>query len=157
MGGFALEKIGWRGDPTVHGPIFLAALILFGLTALGWLFGFLMRIVVMGPPSPIRGKARFTAFLVCVCQSVFLLGAAAGLSDLDQYQLMEQVPGWLNWLLVLPLISLVLTLPLCYFTFRGYHKDLHDPLARLHYGALTVASIVVLMLEWHWNLLGYHY
>jgi CubicO group peptidase (beta-lactamase class C family) len=157
MGGLALEKMGWRGDPTVHGPIFVAALILFGLTALGWLFGFLMRIVVMGPPSPIRGKARFTAFLVCVCQSVFLLGGAAGFSDIDVYQFMERIPGWMTWLLVLPLISLVLTLPLCYFTFRGYHKDLHDPLARLHYGAITIASIVVLLLEWHWNLLGYHF
>lgn len=157
MGGAALEKMSWRGDPTVHGPIFVAVLILFGLTALGWLFGFLMRIVVMGPPSPIRGKARFTAFLVCVCQSAFLLGGAAGLSEVDPYQLMERIPGWFTWLLVLPLISLVLTVPLCYFTVRGYHKDIHDPLAKVHYGTITIASIVVLLLEWHWNLLGYHF
>ena len=157
MGGIALEKMGWKGDPKIHGLIFLAALILFGLTALGWLLAFLVRIVVMGPPSPIRGKARFVAFLVCVCQSVFLLGMAAGLSSADMYLIMERIPGWMTWLLVLPLVSLVLTLPLCYFTFKGYHKDLHDPLARLHYGAITIASIAVLALEWHWNLLGYHF
>jgi CubicO group peptidase (beta-lactamase class C family) len=157
MGGAALERMDWRRDPVVHGPVFLAALALFVLTALGWLFAFLTRIVVMGPPSPIRGKARFTAFLVCVCQSVFLMGMAAGLSGVDVYQFMERIPDWINWILVLPLISLVLTLPLCYFTFRGYHKDLHDPLARLHYGTITVASIIVLLLEWHWNLLGYHF
>lgn len=157
LSGAALEKMDWRGSPSVHGPVALIVLLLFILTGLGWLFGFLVRIVVMGPPSPIRGKARFTAFLVCLCQSVFLLGMAAGLSSVDFYQLIERIPGWMTWILVLPLISLVLTLPLCYFTFKGYHKDIHDPLARLHYGALTIASIVLLLLEWHWNVLGYHF
>jgi hypothetical protein len=111
----------------------------------------------MGPPSPIRGKARFAAFLVCVCQSGFLLGGALGLTDADPYGIMERIPGWLNWLLVLPLVSLVLTVPLGYFTYRGYHKDIHDPLARLHYAAIALASIAVLVLEWHWNLLGYRF
>ena len=157
LGGGALEKVNWRNDPVAHRLLLLGALIVFGLTAIGWTIGFIVRMLVMGPPSPIRGKARFTAFLVCTAQSVFLVGLAIGFRDIDIYGLMEAVPDWLKWLLALPLISLILTLPLCYFTWRGYHKDLHDPLARLHYGLITVTSIVVLVLEWHWNVLGYHF
>ena len=54
-------------------------------------------------------------------------------------------------------LSLALTPVLVYFSVRGFRGELYAPLARLHYWVLTLVALLVLTLEWHWNMLGFRF
>ena len=104
-----------------------------------------------------RSWARGVGWLVYVFQGAFVILLTVRFSNLNFFELTEQVPTWLKVLLIMPLLSLALTPVLVYFSVRGFRGELYAPLARLHYWVLTLVALLVLTLEWHWNVLGFRF
>jgi CubicO group peptidase (beta-lactamase class C family) len=153
--GGGMEKMSWRRDPAVHIVILGGALVLFVLTAAGWILGWLSRVLAGGPLGGVMGWPKFVAWLVCVLQSIFLIELFQLLTDINVYDLMQEIPTKIKVLLALPLVATVLTLVMVHRLFKGFRTEADAPLASLHYFFLTVAAVLVVVLEWHWNVLGY--
>jgi len=67
------------------------------------------------------------------------------------------VPLGLELLLAFFLVSVPLTLALPYFAWRGVTSERPALLARLHYWLLTGTALLILVIAFHWNLLGFRY
>ncbi|HMB62973.1 MAG TPA: serine hydrolase domain-containing protein [Eudoraea sp.] len=156
ISGWSLEPVPWHQNPSLHSSLLVVIIIFFVLSVFGWLLGWLARRIFNGPPSAVLPAARWTAFSVCLLQAIFLVCLFVLLGQ-QLPELSQHLPTYLIVLLILPLVSLVLTLFLPYFLVTGYTRDVSAPLAKLHYWCLVVLSFLVLGIEWYWNLLGFQY
>jgi hypothetical protein len=157
LGGGALEKLSWYAEPGLHAVVFACATALFLLTVGGWILGSLSRRLAMGPPSPVRRGVRVTAGAMCMLQAVFLAWGFTALNNADVYALMEKIPTSFTVMFLLPLAGAVLTAVMIIRLFAGFRTEVNAPLATLHYVVLTAAAIIVLLVQWHWSLLGFWY
>ena len=67
------------------------------------------------------------------------------------------MPLGLKLLLASLLLSVPLTLALPYFAWRGITTEQPALLARLHYWLLTGTALLMLVIAFYWNLLGFRY
>jgi len=154
--GFSLEPIPWHQNPSLHTFLLVVILVFFVLTVLGWLLGWLTRKLFNGPPSLVLPAARWTAFFLSLLQAIFIVSIFVLLGQ-PIPELSQHLPTFLIALLILPLVSLALTLFLPYFLAKGYTRGGQAPLAKFHYWCLVVLAFLALGIEWYWNLLGIHY
>ena len=154
----AFDRIPLYRSPLVHAILAGITLLLFVGTLGGWTIGAGARMVAGGSASPVSLPARTVASAVCLLDAVALIGIALVLRQTDLFELLyESIPTSLKQQLLLPLVSLPLTLALPYSAWRGFPASGQATLARLHYGVLTGAAFLFLAMAHYWNLLGFHY
>jgi hypothetical protein len=83
------------------------------------------------------------------------VGLAITLRNVNLYDLLIEVPLGLELLLASLLLSVPLTLALPCFAWQGVRAEEPALLARLHYWLVTGAALLILVLAFHWNLLGF--
>ncbi|MFH8379828.1 hypothetical protein ACH4E7_02630 [Kitasatospora sp. NPDC018058] len=147
--------IAWYQAPGLHRITALAGLAVLALTLLGWTVGALVRLVRR------RGRAGQPA--------VRLLGAALGtllLAATACFALLTADPNALNQALFLadsPLLTVVpalvltalaLTAPLLVCAVLAWRRRWWGVPGRLHYTALTLASLLLLLLAGAYDLAG---
>jgi CubicO group peptidase (beta-lactamase class C family) len=141
----------WR-SVTHHALVAGACALLFVGTWLGWLLGAVVRAVAGGPPSPWTPRARLLGGAVALILSGFLALLASLANAPDVWDLMIELPPGYRAALWLPWLALPLALYLPGQLVGGVAVRRGAPLARLHYLALLLATLLVLAGAWFWNL-----
>jgi hypothetical protein len=154
---FAFDRVSAFRSPRVHAAVTGLALVLFVGTLGGWLLGGAARLLGGAGASPLSLPARLVAGGVCLLSTVAIVGVGYTLQNVNLFDLMIVVPLGLKLLLVLLLLSVPLTLALPYFALRGFSTSEPALLARLHYWLLTGAALVMIVIAYHWNLIGFRY
>jgi len=151
----AFDRVSAFRSPTVHALVAGLTLVLFTATLLGWLLGGAARLLGGAAASPLSLPARAVASAVCVLDAVALIGLGYTLRNVNIFELFIEVPLGLELLLASLLLSVPLTLALPYFAWQGVRAEEPALLARLHYWLLTGTALLILVLAFHWNLLGF--
>ena len=138
----------WR-SPRNQVLIALVAALLFLSTLLGWGLGAVARALAGGEPSPVRLRSRVLGSVASAILLVFLALVATLAGDPDIWDLMIELPLAFRVTVWLPLAALPLALALPLELFRGFQGKV--PLARLHYGLLTLAVALVVVGAFAWN------
>jgi hypothetical protein len=129
--------------------IALVAALLFLSTLLGWGLGAVARALAGAAPSPVRLRSRVLGSVASAILLLFLALVAALAGDPDIWDLMIELPLAFRVTVWLPLAALPLALALPLELFRGFQGKV--PLARLHYGLLTLAVALVVVGAFAWN------
>ncbi len=111
---------------------------------------------IRGMPAGQR-RALWTGFGVAAWAFATLaaLGGVVAAAGLDA--LVEHIPTSLTVALVMPLIFVALTICLIAVTFRVWRARFWTIGRRVGFSLTAVASVVLCLYLWQWNLLGWHY
>ncbi len=154
---WAFDRVSAFRSPRSHAVAAGLALLLFGGTLVGWLLGGAARLLGGAAASPLSLPSKVVASGVCLLDTFALAGIGHTLLNVTLYDLVIEVPLGLELLLAFFLVSVPLTLALPYFAWRGVTSERPALLARLHYWLLTGTALLILVIAFHWNLLGFRY
>ncbi|MET8629303.1 hypothetical protein ABZW30_37160 [Kitasatospora sp. NPDC004669] len=151
----AYQPLAWYQAPGLHRITALAGLAVLALTLLGWTVGALVRLVRR------RGRAGQPAVrLLGAAVSTLLLAATACFAlltadpnELNQTLFLADSP-LLTVVPVLVLAALALTAPMLVCTVLAWRRRWWGVPGRLHYTALTLASLLLLLLAGAYDLAG---
>jgi hypothetical protein len=99
--------------------------------------------------------ARWLAGLMVLFQTVFIVGLALILSDIEK--LMFGVPLALKILLVLPFLSALFLIGTFFYTVSAWIRGYWSGCARFHYSLVFLAGLAFLLFLNYWNLLGWKF
>lgn len=155
LGSFlTLDRVPWWQNPRLHAAAGGAAALLLAGTLAGWGLGFAARRLAGAAPSPLSLGARLAGSLVAL---LFLLGLAVVAGELRPERfpdLLIAVPAPLRAGFAALSLGAPLALALPWFAWRGFRPGVKAPLARLHYGALTAAALLLAAQTLYWKLFG---
>ncbi|UCH92669.1 MAG: serine hydrolase [Candidatus Aminicenantes bacterium] len=144
--------------PGFHYILAILCVLLF-LSTWRWPFTALYRKVCHRKDKKEKGPepiwARLLAGIMSTLYILTLLGIVIVFSD--PIVIIFGEIALLKVILVLPLISLVLTIAVLFFTFLAWIKKYWNPCQRLHYTLVVLASLVFLWFLNYWNLLGFKF
>lgn len=147
-------KLKWYESTSLHQVLLSLCILIF--------FGMLISAFRQGKPGPLRTSQRIHIQLlygVSALNLLFLLlfSIAVGM-NMDTY-LSDTYSSFicLPVSLTLPLISLILTVFLVYFTMDDWREGYWSLKRRVFYSIVTAASVMFMFLLHYWNLLGYQY
>jgi hypothetical protein len=123
------------------------------MTCLGFGLGALVRAFFGGPASGIPRAARVLATAVSGLD-LLVLGGLGSLSSASPFALMQHVPAGLVALGLVPLVSLPASLGVPFFLWRSRGSRSWTPLARIHFGLLTLACLTFACLVLHYRLVA---
>ncbi len=146
-----LDRLSEWQSPLNQMALGVMSALLFAGTLLGWGLGALGRGLAGAAPSPLRLRSRLLGSAVAAILLSFLVLVATLASDPNIWALMIELPAAFRATLWLPVLALPLALTLPVELLRGFRTK--APLARLHYGLLTLAVALVLMGAFVWNAL----
>jgi CubicO group peptidase (beta-lactamase class C family) len=146
----------------IHNPVYhYILLVICGLLFLStwrWPFALLYRKVCRRKNQKEKGPESIWARLLAGIMSTFYILTVIGLiivfSDETGLIFGSAVP-FLKIVLVLPLVALLLTLAVLFFSFLAWVKKYWTPCERLHYTLIALASLAFLWFLHYWNLLGF--
>jgi hypothetical protein len=150
----AFDRVPWWRDPERHKLAFAGCALIFAATLAGYGIAGLVRKLWGGAASAAPLAARGLAASVSALSLAVLGVIAYGLTSLSPHVLMEGIPTWLRAAGWLPLLSIPLSLMLPWLLWRSRGNPAWTPLARLHFGLLTLASAVYAALAWSYHLIG---
>ncbi|MBX6365731.1 MAG: beta-lactamase family protein [Gemmatimonadetes bacterium] len=152
-----MERVAWYQAPALHHVLIGIALLLLLTVPFVLLGSWLLhrRFRELAPLSGGERLARWTAFAVTVLVVAFLVGLGSLISG-ETALLKGDVPG-LGIVFALPVLAAVLTIALLAFTALAWRGGWWGRWGRIHYTAVTLASVVLLAVLAYWNLLGWKY
>src|SRR5262245_47877465 len=148
------DRVPWWRDPERHKLAFAACALVFAATLAGYAIAGLVRRLWGGPASGSPLLARALAASVSALSLAVLVAVAYGLTRLSPHVILERIPTWLRAVGWLPVLSIPLSLLLPWLLWRSRGSPAWTPLARLHFGLLTLASAVLAALLWSYHLIG---
>jgi hypothetical protein len=98
---------------------------------------------------------RVIAGGMSVVYIIFLIGMFSTVSDPMEF--MFGVPSALKILLILPILSVLLTIGALFFAYVGWKNKYWTVCGRVHYSLVVLASLFFLWFLAYWNLLGFHF
>lgn len=150
-----LEKVPWWETTSVQ--LALAAFLLLAfLSVLLWPLIFLLR---RGRQSPglepaTAFRARLLAGLLAGLNLLFLVGVGWVVIQAQRLGV-TTIPGYLNALLVIPLLTAILAFVLLAQAVQAWRRRWWSLAARLHYSLLAAAGLLFVWFASYWNLLGW--
>jgi CubicO group peptidase (beta-lactamase class C family) len=149
-------KLAWYKTPGFHYSLLAICMILF-LSTLGWPANALSKLLCRRkreiPGAP--WLVRLIAGGMGVLYIIFLMGMFSALSD--YMELIFGVPSQLKILLILPILSILLTIGALFFAYVAWKNKYWTVCGRVHYTLVVLASLVFLWFLAYWNLLGFHF
>lgn len=149
-------KLAWYKTPGFHYSLLAICMILF-LSTLGWPASSLSKLLCRSkkeiPGAP--WLVRVIAGGMSVLYIVFLIGMFSTVSDPMEF--MFGVPSPMKILLILPILSILLTIGALFFVYVGWKNKYWTVCGRVHYTLVVLASLFFLWFLGYWNLLGFHF
>jgi len=149
-------KLAWYKTPGFHYSLLAICAILF-LSTLGWPASSISKLLCRSkrevPGAP--GLVRVIAGGMSALYIIFLIGMFLTVSD--YMELIFGVPPFLKILLILPMLSVLLTIGALFFVYVGWKNKYWTICGRAHYTLVVLASLVFLWFLAYWNLLGFHF
>jgi hypothetical protein len=149
------QKQPWYETAAFHLPVLLTCLLLFLSAVLIWPIGFVvghLKRVASTQQSFLPSLGKWLAWSFSGLSLYFIL---AFFNIMTDPEIVFRVPPVLDRLLFLPLIMILLAIGLIAFTVLVWALRYWRILWRVHYTALTLATIIFLWWLNHWNLLFY--
>jgi hypothetical protein len=150
---WSFDRVGVVEAPSTHLVLAAACVVTFAMTCLGFGLGALARALFGGPASGIPRVARVLATAVSGLD-LLVLGGLGSLSSASPFALMQHVPAGLVALGLVPLVSLPASLGVPFFLWRSRGSRSWTPLARIHFGLLTLACLTFACLVLHYRLVA---
>lgn len=150
----ALEKIAWyEGGDAQMGTMFML-LMVFLSPFIVWPLGKLIARIRKRETRSTKGSrwARYTALLVSGLNFIFLVTIIIGMGDPTL-----GVPPLIQVALVIPLITILLTLVMSWQLFVTWSKGYWSFGGRLYYTLIWLAAVVFILFAGYWNLLGWRF
>lgn len=147
---YALDRISAWESPRNHALVAVGVLLLLAASLLGEVIALLGRLLGGGEPSPAGPWARLTLWGVCLGGLGLIGGLGALARDPDIWTLMAEIPPRLRLLAWLPLLMSPFALALPVLVVTGFRAP--APRSRLHYAAVAVAGLLLLLGAWYWRL-----
>jgi CubicO group peptidase (beta-lactamase class C family) len=149
-------KLAWYKTPGFHYSLLAICVILF-LSTLSWPASSISKSVCRSnreiPGAP--GLVRVIAGGMSALYIIFLIGMFLTVSN--YMELIFGVPPFLKILLILPILSVLLTIGALFFVYVGWKNKYWTICGRMHYTLVVLASLVFLWFLAYWNLLGFHF
>jgi len=154
----AYERLRWyESRPALLGCA-VAALAVLLVSLMGWLVAGAVgrlrrRRLETGAPALARRLAAF----VCGLDVAFAAGLGLIIATADPYAFGYGPPPALVALLVLPVCSAALAVPLAALALLAWWKRYWGMWGRIHFTVTAVAAVVFLVLLDYWNLVGFRF
>jgi CubicO group peptidase (beta-lactamase class C family) len=146
------EKISWWQTGAFHGLVVGLSVVLF-ISMLANAFYRRKDDRVKAAPYQYGRWAITTAGAMNL---VFLVALVLAVST-GEAALLEGFPGFFKAALVLPMISVLLTIVAFAVAVQAWRKGTDGRAGRIHYSLVTLAGVLFLWSMNYWNLLGFHF
>jgi len=146
------EKISWWQTGAFHGLVVGLSVVLF-ISMLA--NAFYRRKDERVKAAPYK-YGRWAITIAGAMNIVFLVTLVLAISK-GEAALLQGFPGFFKAALVLPMISVVLTLGALVVAVQVWRKGMDGRAGRIHYSLVTLAGVLFLWSMNYWNLLGYHF
>ena len=156
----AFEKVPAISGKYLHFSLFGVTAISFLLTMGYWPLAFLSRRKYKPDymaEYPISKWKKGVAWANGFFMLAFLAGMAVVVSAGNGEAIVFGIADSIKGLLILPLITILLTLLMVFFTFRLWRHGESGIWSRLWYTLLSLLAVAYLWQLWFWNLLGFNY
>ena len=156
----AFEKVPFISGKYLHFSLFGVTAISFFLTMGYWPLAFFTRRKYKPDymaEYPISKWKKGTAWTNGFFILAFLIGLAFVVSNGNGEAIVFGIADSIRGLLILPLITILLTLLMVFFTFGMWRQGESGIWSRLWYSLLTLLAVSFLWQLWFWNLLGFNY
>jgi CubicO group peptidase (beta-lactamase class C family) len=150
----ALEKVAWyEGGEVQAGSLGLFLFIFFSPFVV-WPLGALIRRIRKQASTATTGssRARWVAGIVSVFNFIFLLILLFMVGDPT-----FGVPPIIRIALIIPLVTLLLTLIMLPMTVYAWKDGYWSVLGRIYYSFLTLTAVLFLVWANYWNLIGWRF
>ncbi|MFN3331625.1 MAG: serine hydrolase [Caldilinea sp.] len=148
----------WYATLSVAATLVVGGILLFLLSAFGWLVAFVSCWRQKAPSPRLAVVARWSAALfgaLLVAILAMLVGIVGDIHpDYGVPRIFFGAPPALTVLLALPFGLAALALAMMVFAVIAWLKRFWSWFGRLHYSALTVTAMAVVWLLWYWKLLA---
>lgn len=154
----AFEKVPFIAGQELHFSIFAISLVVLALTLLYWPSAYLIRrkyraSLTTTPPLPLYIKS--IAWANSLLMLAFYFGLATSFGGPEN--IVYGVAGSITFLLILPIISLILTLVMFYLATQLWKQSISGIWSRLCFSLLTLIFVIALWQLYYWNFLGFNY
>jgi len=149
------EKVSFGQRPAVHRFVLGVSLVILGLTIVLMPIRYLVQRSVDGV-APLRGRERgwrWLALAVALLDLGFIVALASVGSDPSS--VIEGRSGPIKAVLVLPMLSVLLTLVLAATAVVAWRARLWGRWGRVYYTIVAMASVAFILELSYWNLLGW--
>jgi CubicO group peptidase (beta-lactamase class C family) len=100
-------------------------------------------------------SSQLLAGLTSALNLVFLVGLALAVFKIDQWEFVYGVPLVLIALLVIPLVTIILTVGLPILAAVTWESECWSVTGRFHYSFITLSALAFIPFLRYWNLLGF--
>ncbi|MDZ7694948.1 MAG: serine hydrolase domain-containing protein [Balneolaceae bacterium] len=154
----AFEKIPTISSQFLHYSIFGVTTTALGIVVLYWPFAYLVRQKYRASLT-VREPLPFHIKLAGWANSQLLIGfyIAVGLFLGGPENVVYGLATSLKFMLIIPLISLLLTLYMTYLLVQIWKYSMSGLWSRVSYTLLTIVFYIALWQLYYWNLLGFKY
>lgn len=155
----AFEKVPFISSQNLHFPLLGGAILCFLLTLIYWPVAYLVRRKYKPDyiaEYPLSKGIKSAAWLNAIIMVAFFVGLFFTIGSNGE-AIVFGISQTIKLLLLLPLISLVLTLILFFNTFTIWRREESGIWSRLWYSLITIFSTTLIWQLWFWNLLGLNY
>ena len=156
----AFEKVPFISSQKLHFTLFGVTAGAFSATLLYWPLAFFIRRKYRPGPAarpPLEISTKAIAWLNALVMLAFFIWLAVLLSDQTGEAVVYGVAGSLKAALVLPLVSIGLTVLLVHRTIAIWAENESGIWSRIWYTLFCLLSVTLLWQLYYWNLLGFQY
>jgi CubicO group peptidase (beta-lactamase class C family) len=160
QGEFAYARLRWWQAASVQlalGTVLLAVFLVVCLGLSGHYIHRRWRKIPAASSSSLARNAVRVVWIVALLNLVFVIGTVATLNAAGPEGLGDKVPTPIQWLLVLPLVTTVLTVSLLVLNILAWKKAWWSFWSRLLHLFYALAALAFVAYLNYWNLLGFRY
>ena len=153
----AMEKLSWYQAPALHQLLLGLTLVLLLTVPFVMFASWLLhrRFRELTPLSGSERLARWTALLATGLAVAFVVGLVSVVSN--PQGLIKGHASGLNILLLLPVLLVLAALALVVFTVMAWRGGWWGRWGRVHYTAVAIGTVVLVLVLNYWNLIGWKY
>jgi CubicO group peptidase (beta-lactamase class C family) len=148
----AYEKIAWYESVRFTVPLFLALIAAFIVSVLASL---ITSVILRKPCQRKTFRTRLLAGGTSLVNLMFFFTLGFVLLRMDPLEFFYGIPGPVQLVLILPIVSLLLTLGVLVQTVKILQEEESGKLRKSAYAVHATACVLFLLLLWNWNLLGF--
>ena len=156
----AMERVSTLSSQSLHFTLFGLASAGFLITLIYWPLAYGIRRKYrpeMGANPPLSLPKKSVAWANALIILVFFVWVAVLMSGGNGEAIVYGIAGGLKAALILPIISILLTIVMGYYTYTIWQNGESGIWSRICYSLLFVFSVTILWQLYYWNLLGWQY
>jgi CubicO group peptidase (beta-lactamase class C family) len=146
------ERVGVLQNFSIHAPVLIGAIGVLALGLVWWLGVYVMRKLFNEPAAAIPFAPRVFGYGAMAAGLFFGVGFLAAFGFVNDQDILMGRIGILGPVLAAPYVLAPLAAAMLYFAAQGFGRGLRARLAQVSYALILLATILILMFSWAWNL-----